>query len=233
MARKRPNAKDSQVWMYIINFANAKLQRDEEALKNVMRLLSLLDTHITFAGIPDLNRGVAKIHSDAKQHQTNLRQFLTWLCQPKTHSELDSWALKFLNRHAGVHIKIRFEEFDPRLRRFDELRSGRPIKRSYPRDYRPYLQRFIEPKDILDPICDFIARHFTGYGPPPPIRSCKRSGCDQFVFVERRGRKAYCSDSCRVKDHYSRAKARTYARVYRAAKRRLREGKLKSRKSLG
>ena len=198
---------ERRVWMGIIRYVNADLSTDAKAYASLLRVLyeltstpELTEFKLTeFGGDDDFFylselSGARKgdLISLAVHYQKIVKDLLLWLCRPKSHPELRIGALRFLEFNAhGEDWRIDYNE-DPVASFGDfDVEKG------------PFLYFVKEVKfaSIMTPVCKFIFDFVDDPPKPLPIRICRRSGCDQVMLPERKGRKEYCSPKCCSLDH--------------------------------
>jgi hypothetical protein len=216
---------ERRVWTGILGYVNADLSTDAKAYAGLLTVLNgltrapeLTEFRLTEFGKDDdffcLSElgGIRKrdFASLAVHYQKKLKDLLSWICQPKSRSELRLEALEFLEVNAhGEEWHIDYDE-DPvsSLGDFDE-RKGPFL----------YFVKQVKFASIMSPICKFLFEFVDDPPKPLPIRICKRSGCDKLILPERKGRKEYCSPRCCALDHRPVAKEnKDYMWLYRLNK---------------
>jgi hypothetical protein len=127
----------------------------------------------------------------ATKYQEDIRQVLMWLCT--RNPELADSAIGFLRLHG---TKVEWNWKTPA--NYDT--TGKDVSQ---------FLYFKAPKDygsIVTPVCMFILHWLDRYhegekdlGAVIPVGLCEGPACNKFMVVQRRGRKRFHSDVCRVR----------------------------------
>jgi len=214
-----------QIWRQIVQYANADLHTDDKAPAAALQRFKALvaacmnwtgliggesvDFDIIAAGSKhgesfvviiggdefelcrDVREGLSP-EAGGKKYQEELRQVLAWIVEPRRDPKSAGKALAFLWLHGRENIAIKAE-------RNEDFSNDMPFF---------YFQSPTEYGSIVSPICKFILDsidHFqeapAGLSKTIPLGLCERPGCGRFMVVERKGRKRFCSDTCRVQSN--------------------------------
>ena len=212
------------LWARIVRYANADFaeERPEELYENLEELISLCTLWATkrdptefkvefkASGTQPVQETLSRF---ALQEQPNIRRVLRWLCAPNEDLKLANDALSFLwGQVEGIKRAVTLNET------FDETgKHGNPVL---------YWKR-LKWKGSLGAVYEFIWNRIERYNEEEdefreiiPLGICERPGCNKFMVLERKGRKRFCSDNCRVQAHQrSPEKWAAYMRKHRAKQR--------------
>lgn len=198
---------ERRIWVGIVCYLNGDLSADPKAYAAFLRLLYELTPapELTEFGLTEFGKGddffrlseLSGARKDdlislAVHYQKPFKELLLWLCRPRSHPELRSKALRFLEVNAhGENWRIDYDE-DPivGLGDFDEEKGA-----------FLYFVKEVKFVSVMSPICKFIFEYIDDPPKLLPIRICKRPGCNKLLVPERIGRKEYCSPICCALDH--------------------------------
>ena len=211
-------APDRIIWRGIIGFANSADIGSIDFNKLIVLLSLCSGTETSHRGFDFLDKfedvqSKAGVGGDKKaafeylsrEYHPALKILLQWLCSPGKHKNSGTAAISFLwAKGSGVETRpicnrVKFEDY--------------PI-------FYWKVSRF---RTVMTPICKFILDRIERYHDGEldlddaiPIRICNREGCEKF-FLQRSGRKKFCSSECC--DHAQPRRAgirnRDYMRLYR------------------
>ena len=190
------------VWARIVRYANADFEevRPKELVENLEELVALCTLWVTKLDPTEFNvefkaSGAQSVQETllrfALQDQPNIRKVLRWLCTPNEDLRLANGALTFLwDQVEGIKRAVTLNEtFDP------TGKQGIPVL---------YWKRF-KWKGSLGAVYEFIWNGLERYNDGDnefreiiPLGICERPACNKFMVLERKGRKRFCSDNCRV-----------------------------------
>jgi hypothetical protein len=210
-----------RIWRGLADFANANLETDADALRGFADCFEDCIPWLARKREWEENEGTTQTFkmgqrqiqdmngflSEAAKYQTDIRQLLAWLCNPKPSPEDTAHAVQFLRTHIS-HIQRNIFD-DPHLEQSQLKMEPWNLKSKSCRMW--WAHRTSTYQCMIDPICDFILREHERFHDDElerarkdksslmvPIRICARQGCGKFIMPERRDRKIYCSDLCRA-----------------------------------
>jgi hypothetical protein len=210
------------VWERFVQYANADFDANTQAVETFEELLSVCtswlmkadprEVQVNFAssGVPVHREGLLKL---ASQAQPNIRQVLTWLCNPNGDPKQAKSALQFLwHQVEGIKCEAVLNET------FDETgKHGLPVL--YGKKFQGKAPGLLC-KFILDRI-DYFNEGDEELRRIIPIGICARPDCGKFMVIQRIGKSEYHSDACKVKHWQSlnRERRAEYMRDRRAKER--------------
>lgn len=158
------------------------------------------------------------------RHHAPVRHLLAWLANRRGNFEKEESAIRYLGEHAhcvGFRLDIIGADLEELEKQEGSHNPEVPLF-AYRETYR----------HVVDPICRFVLDQHAHWdyweadlGTLFPLRLCKRVACGK-LFVPKRHRALYCSDTCRARDHQKTPeKMRAYMRDHRRRVKALAEGK--------
>jgi hypothetical protein len=166
------------IWEMLADYANGNTEIFEQLVWGSIRIHNYMMNPDGYVDFRELREGLT-FKDAAVKYQPDFRQVVLWLVHQ--NGKAGNAALPFLWRHAHA-IKTR----------------PHPSPRSL-----EYGLSLVDKGSVASPVCEFILsgidRHNRG-DEDIPLGVCEN--CKQFMAIDRKGRKKFCSKNCGVKNFY-------------------------------